>query len=95
MVLPSLTAPIAACTSEEPLRVFELIKGNFLLSQVFFEVAREIPMPAARAAHTLNIGELVRRARLADGERLADCFTAINKAFQNVRNDDEAGALWL
>lgn len=28
--------------------------------------------------------------RLADGDRLPDCFTAINKAFQNVRNHDEA-----
>lgn len=32
---------LAACTPEEALKIFELIKGNFLLSQVFFELARD------------------------------------------------------
>ena len=36
------TAALAACTAEEALQVFELIKDNFVLSQVFFELAREI-----------------------------------------------------
>jgi hypothetical protein len=85
------SAELAACTPEEALKVFELIKGNFLLSQVFFELAREMPNTGSSAPfHTLNLGELLRHTRLADGDRLADCFTAINKAFQNVRNDDEA-----
>jgi hypothetical protein len=84
-------AELAACTPEEALRVFELIKGNFLLSQVFFELAREMPHPGGSAPfHTLNIGDLLRHTRLSDGDRLADCFTAINTAFQSVRNDEEA-----
>jgi hypothetical protein len=29
-------ASLAACTPEEALQMFEAIKGNFLLSQVFF-----------------------------------------------------------
>jgi hypothetical protein len=37
------TAALAACTAEEALQVFELIKDNFVLSQVFFELARETP----------------------------------------------------
>ena len=76
------SAELAACAPEEALKVFELIKGNFLLSQVFFELAREMPNTAGSAPiHTLNVGELLRHTRLADGDRLADCFTAINKAF--------------
>jgi hypothetical protein len=84
-------AELAACTPEEALKVFELIKGNFLLSQVFFELARETPSAGgASPFHTLNIAEMLRHTRLADGDRLADCFTALNKVFQNVRADGEA-----
>jgi hypothetical protein len=71
--------------------MFESIKDNFLLSQVFFELARETP--AGRSApplHALNIADLLRHTRLSDGDRLADCFTAINQIFQTVRNDPEA-----
>ena len=84
-------AALAACTSEEALQMFESIKDNFLLSQVFFELARETP--AGRTApplHALNIADLLRHTRLSDGDRLADCFTAINQIFQTVRNDSEA-----
>src|SRR6516225_1582386 len=85
------SAALAACTPEEALQMFQLIKDNFLLSQVFFELARETP--ARRAApplHALNIAELLRHTRLSDGDRLSDCFTAINQVFQTVRNDPEA-----
>ena len=34
---------LAACMPQEAAEVFELIKGNFLLSQVYFELARETP----------------------------------------------------
>jgi hypothetical protein len=84
-------AALAACTPEEALQIFESVKDNFLLSQVFFELARETP--AGRAApplHALNIADLLRHTRLSDGDRLADCFTAINQVFQTVRNDPEA-----
>ena len=37
---------LAAHTQHEAAEVFELIKGNFLLSQVFFELAREVPIAA-------------------------------------------------
>jgi hypothetical protein len=85
------SAALAACTPEEALQMFQLIKDNFLLSQVFFELARETP--ASRATpplHALNIAELLRHTRLSDGDRLSDCFTAINQVFQTVRNDPEA-----
>jgi hypothetical protein len=84
-------ASLAACTTEEALQMFEAIKDNFLLSQVFFELAREAP--AGRAApplHALNIADMLRHTRLPDGDRLADCLTAINQMFQRARNDPEA-----
>ena len=85
------SSALAACTPVEALQVFEAIKDNFLLSQVFFELARETP--AGRAApplRALNIGELLRHTRLSHGDRLADCLTAINQVFQTVRNDPAA-----
>ena len=85
------SAALASCTPEEASQVFELIKGNFLLSQVFFELAREIPnRSSAPPLHALNIADILRHTRLSDGDRLADCFTAINQAFQSIRNDPEA-----
>jgi hypothetical protein len=71
--------------------MFESIKDNFLLSQVFFELAREMSVGrSVPPLHALNIADLLRHTRLSDGDRLADCFTAINQIFQTVRNDPEA-----
>jgi hypothetical protein len=84
-------AELAACTPEEAERVFELIQNNFLLSQLFFELAREMPTPGSRPPfHILNIGEILRNTRLSNGALLTDCFSTINRAFQSVRNDVEA-----
>jgi hypothetical protein len=85
------SATLAACTPEEALQVFEVIKDNFLFSQVLFELARETP--AGRSApplYALNVADLLHHTRLSDGDRLADCFTAINQVFQTVRNDPQA-----
>jgi hypothetical protein len=84
-------ASLSACTLEEALQMYEAIKDNFLLSQLFFELAREAP--AGRAApplHALNIADMLRHTRLPDGDRLADCLTAINQVFHRVRNDPQA-----
>ena len=81
----------AACMPEEAAQTFELIKGNFLLSQVFFELAREMPKShGAAPLYPINIADILRHTRLGDGDRLIDCFTAINQAFQSIRNDPEA-----
>jgi hypothetical protein len=88
---PAHAAALSACSFEEAAQVLELIKGNFLLTQVFFELGRE--MPGSRAAapmHALDVGDLLRHTRVPDGDRLADCLTAINQAFQQVRSDPEA-----
>jgi hypothetical protein len=97
-------AALAACTPQEAAEVYELIKGNFLLSQVFFELGREAPGDQGAAPlHALGLADMLRHTRLADGDRLVDCFTAINQAFRTVRNDPEAslfgfdqyGQVWI
>jgi hypothetical protein len=89
---PGLGAPsLAALSPEEALKVFERIKGDFLLSQVFFELARETPAwPQTAPLYAIGIAELLRHTRLVDGERLFDYFAAINRVFQAIRNDPEA-----
>ena len=84
-------AGLAACTPDEAVQIFELIKDNFLLAQVYFELARE--MPSSRSApplHALSIADMLSHTRLADGDRLADCFTAINQVFQQIRGAPDA-----
>jgi hypothetical protein len=84
-------AALAPCTPEEAAQLFEVIRGNFLLTMVFFELAREIPNSHDLAPlHPLSIAEILRHTRLGNGDRLADCFAAINQAFQAIRNDPEA-----
>jgi len=84
-------ASLAACMPEEALQLFELIKSNFLLAQVFFELARETPSsPASAPLYPISIADILRHTRLGDGDRLVDCFTAINRAFQSIRNDPQA-----
>jgi hypothetical protein len=98
------SAALAACTVQEAAEVYELVKSNFLLSQVFFELARELPgSPSAAPLHALSVADMLRHTRLANGDRLVDCFSAITQAFRTVRNDPEAslfgfdqyGQVWI
>ncbi|MBO0737580.1 MAG: hypothetical protein J2P48_13565, partial [Alphaproteobacteria bacterium] len=76
---------------EEAAQLFEMIKGNFLLSQVFFELARDLPNShAAAPLHPLSVADVLRHTRLGDSNQLAECLTAINQAFQAIRNDPGA-----
>ena len=98
------TASLAACTPEEAAEVYDLIKGNFLLSQVLFDLARETPANrGGPPLHALSLADMLRHTRLADGDHLVDCFSAITQAFRSVRNDPEAslfgfdqyGQVWI
>lgn len=85
------TAALAACTAEDAAQVFELIKGNFLVSQIFFELAREAPDRGGTSPlHALSIGDMLRHARLTNGDALINCFNAINQAFRKVRGKPDA-----
>jgi hypothetical protein len=97
-------APLAACTPQEATEVYELIKGNFLLSQVFFELGREAPGNRGTSPlHALGLADMLRHTRLTDGDRMVDCFTAINQALRTIRNDpelslfgfDQYGQVWI
>jgi hypothetical protein len=74
------------------------------VSQVFFELAREARRDRGEAAlRALGLADMLRHTRVADGDRLGECFTAINQAFQTVRNDpkaslfgfDQYGHVWI
>lgn len=78
-------AALAACIPEEAAQIFEVIKGNLLLSQVLFELARETPnSQSAAPLYPISIADILRHTRLGDGDRFVDCFTAINHAFQSA-----------
>jgi hypothetical protein len=82
---------LAARTPEQAAQLFQLIKDDFLLSQVFFELSREAPrMQAVPPLHAVGIGDLLRHTRLSGAERLSHYFGAINQAFQAIRDDPAA-----
>jgi len=88
---PPVHSPqLAACTPEEAAGVFDLLKGDFAATHVFFELANGEPQAGgAVLLHAVNIGSLIRNTRIND-QQLASCLNAINRAFQEVRGDPEA-----
>ena len=81
---------LAASSLEEVAQVFNLISSNFLVTQVFFELAREnhIARPIS-PLHALTLSDIQRHVQIADGEVLVQCLNVINQAFQRVRNNPE------
>jgi hypothetical protein len=82
---------LAACTPEEAVHVFEMIRGDFAAAQVFLELALASPIPGNNL-YALDIGHVLRRTRLSE-DRLIDCFRTIGGAFQQVRRDPGAALL--
>lgn len=88
--MPIEAPALDACTQEEALGIFDLIKGDFAATHVFLELARdELERETAAPLHAVNISALTRNTRL-DDHRLVSCLRAINRAFQEVRGDPQA-----
>jgi hypothetical protein len=87
---PEQSAELAACSFEEAVQVFELIRDDFAAVHVFLELARDAhPGYHDAPLRILALSDILRATRL-DERRLAGCFDAISQAFQRVRNDPEA-----
>jgi len=92
------------CTIDELVQLLNLISGNFLVTRVFFELARETFItPNSLGLHVLKRNDMQRHVQLGDGHLLIDCLNAINQAFQRIRNDptaslfagDESGHIYI
>jgi hypothetical protein len=82
---------LAECTVDEVAQLFSLISRNFLVTQVFFELARETPLAhALPSLHGLSLSDMQRHMQLEDGPVLVECLNVINQALQRVRNDPAA-----
>jgi hypothetical protein len=83
------SAELAACTAEEALQIYELIREDLATTLVFLELAHEPIGNISPSLNALNIGDIIRLTRLNDS-RLAECFRTINQIFQQLRSDPEA-----
>jgi hypothetical protein len=82
---------LAACSLDEALQILDRIRGNFLLTQVFFELARDAaPGRTAPSLHVLDVAELLHHTRLNSGEGLVQSLEAINAAYREVHRDPQA-----
>lgn len=82
---------LAACTIDEMAEIFNLISSNFLVTQVFFELARETSLAhGIPSLHVLNLSDMRRHMQLDDERPLFECLNVINRALQRVRNDPSA-----
>ena len=83
--------PLAICTAEEAAEIFNLISGNFPVTQVFFELTRETPFTRSAAPlHSLNLSDMLRHVQFAHSNQLFECFNIINQALQKIRHDPGA-----
>jgi hypothetical protein len=82
---------LAACTADEVVQIFDLISGNFFVTHVFFELARETPLAhRIPSLHGLDLSDMQRHVQIEDGRLLVECLNAINQSLQKIRNDHEA-----
>ena len=82
---------LAICPLDELIQLFNLISSNFVVTQVFFELARETPLTHNMSSlHALNLSDMQRHVQLGDGHQLIECLNIINQALQRVRNDPTA-----
>jgi hypothetical protein len=85
------TSALAECTIDELAQIFNLISGNFLVTQVFFELARETPLAhSVPSLHCIDLEDAQRHMQVDDGRLLFECLNVINQALQRVRNDPAA-----
>jgi hypothetical protein len=79
---------LATCSVEEAAKILERLRGNFLVMQLFFELAREgAPGRTAPALHVMDAAEILRHTRLPNGEGLVRGLEAINAAYREVSGD--------
>lgn len=82
---------LAACMPDEAAQIFDLVKGDFLLSQVFFDLGHESPLAhGTPPLHAVGVDDVLRHTRIAGVDRLGQYFGAIDQAFRAIRNDPEA-----
>ena len=83
---------LAALGPEEAGAVLERIRGDFLTTQVFFELGRDLaagaPMPPH--LHRVAISDILRHTQIGDVQHLGACLDAITAAFREVRGDPQA-----
>ena len=82
---------LAACMPEEAARVFELVRGDFVVAQVFMELALAAPV-ADGELYALEIDRILDRTGL-DERQLIDCLRVLTEAFQQARQDPAAALL--
>jgi hypothetical protein len=82
---------LAICAVDEIAELFKLVSGNFFVTQVLFELARETPQSHTAAPfHSFDLGEISRHAQLADGNQLFQCLDTLDRALQEIGNDPNA-----
>jgi hypothetical protein len=88
---PKQSGELAACSLDEIAQIFNLISGNFLVTQVFFELARETPQgEPLPELHAVSLAAMQKHTQLANGEALAQCLSVIDQAVKRVRNNPSA-----
>ena len=84
-------ARLGACSVDEAVQILGRIRGDFVLMQVFFELARDAaPGRSAPSLHVLDVADMLQHTRLRSGDGLLQSLEAINAVYRDVRREPEA-----
>jgi hypothetical protein len=81
---------LVACTTQEAMRVFHLIRGMPPVANVFFELGREGESVGEDGLEGFRLADIARHARLPDIAQLGACLQAVDQAFLEIRDDPGA-----
>lgn len=82
---------LAACTYQEASALYEAIRRNAHITQVFFELSRGAAVSGS-AIRLLSITDMMRHTRL-DPQRLMEALGVIEHLFRQLRADSAASLL--
>ena len=86
---------LVACSPQEAMAVYASVRGMLPVVNVFFELGREGAKVAEGGVQAFRIVDMLRHTHLPDLERLVACLQVIDRAFQQVHDEDGAALFVL
>jgi hypothetical protein len=88
-------AMLAPCGPQDAARLFEALRGDHALAQLFLELGREggHAMPGGLVAH--RAGDVMQHSRIEGRDRLLAGLATIERAFHAVRQDADGALLGM
>ncbi|GLQ77300.1 hypothetical protein GCM10007881_08160 [Mesorhizobium huakuii] len=86
---------LVGCSPQEAMTIYETVRGMLPVVNVFFELGREGAKITESGVQAFRLADMLRHTHLPDLERLVACLQVIDRAFQQIHNEDGAALFVL